>query len=121
MTAKLVEHGIVHILHTIMLAHVQDYNVHFAVISLLSTMSSSYNLKAQYFNNKFMQNFGTNFVRYIDKDFMVAPMFKKISILIEKSEKGRWTDMVHQYFLHITTAMALNMDHVDVQEAGTNK
>ena len=28
--------------------------------------------------------------------------------------------MVHQYFLHITTAMALNMDHVDVQEAATN-
>ena len=60
-----------------MLAHVQDYDVHFSVISLLSTMSSSYNLKAQYFNNKFMQNFGTNFVHCIDKDFMVALMFKK--------------------------------------------
>ena len=119
-TAKLVAHGIVHILHTIMLAHVQNYDVHFAVISFLSTVSSSCSLKAQYFNNNFMQILGTNFVRCLDKDFMVAPMFKLFSVLIEKSEKGRWTDMVHQYLVHITTAMALHMDHVDIRETGTN-
>jgi len=55
MVSKLIEHGIVHILQTIMLAHVQNYKVHSAVISLLSTMSLSYNLKAQYFKDEFMQ------------------------------------------------------------------
>ena len=123
MVSKLIEHGIVDILHTTMLAHVQNahmqnYKVHSAVISLLSTMSLSYNLKALYFNNEFMQIIGTNFVRCIDEESMVAPMLNIFATLIEKSEKGRWTDMVHQYLSNITYAMASHYNDVDVQEAG---
>ena len=100
MVSKLIEHGIVDILHTTMLAHVEDghsqnYKVHSAVISLLSTMSLSYNLKALYFNNEFMQIIGTNFVRCIEEESMVAPMLNIFATLIEKLKKGRWTDMVH--------------------------
>jgi len=123
MVTKLIEHGIVDILHTTMLAHVQDghlqdYKVHYAVISLLNTMSLSYDLKALYFNNEFMQIIGTNFVRCIDEESMVAPMLNIFAALIEKSEKGRWTDMVHHYLSHITSAMASHHHDVDVQEAG---
>lgn len=119
MVSKLIEHGIVHILHTIMLAHVHNHEVHLALISLLSTMSSSYNLKAQYFNDQFMQTVGTNFVHCMHHDFMVAPMFTVFATLIETSEKGRWTDMVHRFLAHITSSMILHMDHVGVQEAGS--
>jgi hypothetical protein len=120
MVSKLIEHGIVDILHTTMLAHVdsQNYKVHSAVISLLRTMSLSYNLKALYFNDEFMKIIGTNFARCIGEESMVAPMLNIFATLIEKSEKGRWTDMVHQHLSNITYAMASHYDDVDVQEAG---
>jgi len=116
--AQLIEQSIVNIMHTVMAANHTDSGVHLATISVLGKMSTCCDLKKQHFNKEFVQLLGTNFVHFIDRDRMVAPMLTVFAALIEKSGKGWWTAIAHQHQSHISTATTLHMHHQDVQEAG---
>jgi len=116
--AQLIEHSIVNIMHAVVAANPAESSVHLATISVLGKMSTCCDLKRQHFSQEFVQLLGANFVHFIDRDHMVAPMLTVFAALIEKSGKGWWTAMAHQQKSYITTATILHMHHQEVQEAG---
>lgn len=116
--AQLIEQSIVNIMHAVMATHHTNSSVHLATISVLGKMSTCCDLKKQHFNKEFVQLMGTNFVHFIDRDRMVAPMLTVFAALIEKSGKGWWTAVAHQHQSHIATATTLHIHHKDVQAAG---
>jgi hypothetical protein len=106
-------------MHTVMAVHSSDSSVHFATVSVLGKLSTCSNLKRQHFNEEFVQLLGTNFVRFIDRHDMVAPMLTVFAALIDNSGDKWWKAMAHQHQSHITHATTLHMHHHDVQEVGT--